>query len=315
MPQAVQTNDLIAKVLSGELRAIARAISLVENNAVAAPALLKGLFPATGKALVIGITGAPGSGKSTLVDQLALEWRARGCSVAIVAVDPSSPFSGGAVLGDRIRMAQAAEDSSIFIRSIATRGALGGLSKAASDVVHILDAAGFDIVLVETVGVGQAEVDIVRLADSCVVVMVPGMGDSVQAIKAGVLEIADIFVVNKSDKDGADMVQKDIRSMLSLVTTAGDAWEPEIIATVATTGKGSKAVVDALKKHRKWLDASGAGKLRQRQIMQEAILQRVKFFAEEKALQHKKLPALVERCQARKSNPFEAARELLEDAE
>lgn len=315
MPQALQTNDLIAKVLAGELRAIARAISLVENNAVIAPALLKGIFPATGKALVIGITGAPGSGKSTLVDQLALEWRTRGCSVAIVAVDPSSPFSGGAVLGDRIRMAQAAEDSSIFIRSIATRGALGGLSKAASDVVHILDAAGFDIVLVETVGVGQAEVDIVRLADSCVVVMVPGMGDSVQAIKAGVLEIADIFVVNKSDKDGADLVQKDIRSMLSLVATAEGAWEPVIIPTVATTGSGSTAVVDALKKHREWLVASGAGTVRQRQIMQEAILQRVKFFAEEKALQHTKLPDLVERCLARKSNPFEAARELLKDSE
>jgi LAO/AO transport system kinase len=209
-------------------------------------------------------------------------------------------------------MANAAEDEGVFIRSIATRGALGGLSKAANDVTTILDAAGFDVILVETVGVGQAEVDIVRLADTCVVVMVPGLGDSVQAIKAGVLEIADVFVVNKADRDGADLVQKDLRSMLTLVETPEGAWTPDIIRTVATKGEGRAETIDAVVKHRKWLESSGAGRERQHEIMKEAILQRVQFLAEGKVKEKQHLSKLVDDCLQRKLSPLEAAERLLD---
>src|ERR1043165_828070 len=225
--------DQLEKVLRGEPRAIARAITTVENGVDGSVELMKGIFPKTGKALVIGITGAPGAGKSSLVDKLALHYKNQGDRVGIICVDPTSPFSGGAILGDRIRMATLGLDKNVFIRSMATRGNLGGLSRATVDAVAILDAAGFDKVIVETVGVGQDEVEIVKTADVSVVVLVPGMGDDIQAIKAGIMEIGDVFVINKADREGVLRTDRKLESLLSLAHRP-DMWNPPIIKTVAT---------------------------------------------------------------------------------
>ncbi len=226
-----------AKVRAGDVRAIARAVSAIENRAPDAEALLKELFPYTGGACRIGVTGAPGTGKSTLVDRLAAHYRAEKKSVGIIAIDPSSPFTGGAILGDRIRMQAHAGDEGIFIRSMATRGSLGGLAQATGDATLLLDAAGKDIILVETVGVGQGEVEIVRLADCTLVVLVPGMGDDVQNLKAGLMEIGDIFVLNKSDREGSSRFEEQLRSILELVPPR-DGWRPPIVRTVATENRG-----------------------------------------------------------------------------
>jgi LAO/AO transport system kinase len=225
------------QIRAGDPRSLARAISIIEDNAPEALELLKALFPFTGKARVIGLTGAPGAGKSTLVDQLAREYRKQERKIGIIAVDPTSPYTGGAILGDRIRMQAHHADQGIFIRSMATRGFLGGLARTTADVASVLDASGKDNVLIETVGVGQDEIDIVRLADVTVVILVPGMGDDVQTIKAGIMEIADIFVINKSDREGADRVEREIRSMQSLAMRK-DNWTPPIVKTVATEAKG-----------------------------------------------------------------------------
>jgi LAO/AO transport system kinase len=227
----------VALVRQGDPRALARAISAIENGSPESRDLLKALFPFTGHAQVIGITGAPGAGKSTLVDHLAREYRKQEHTVGIVAVDPTSPFSGGAILGDRIRMMAHHADPGIFIRSMATRGFLGGLARTTTDVVTALDASGKDVILIETVGVGQDEVDVVRLADVTVLILVPGMGDDVQTIKAGIMEIADIFVINKSDREGADRVEREIRAMQSLAPRK-DRWTPPVVKTVASEGKG-----------------------------------------------------------------------------
>lgn len=229
--------ELSGKVLAGEPRYIARAISLVENGGSEAAGLMKEIFPRTGNASVIGITGAPGAGKSSLVDKLALHYKEQGQKVGIVCIDPSSPFSGGAILGDRIRMAALGTDKNIFIRSMATRGNLGGLSRATVDAVAILDAAGFDKVIVETVGVGQDEVEIVKTADVSVVVLVPGMGDDIQAIKAGIMEIGDVFVINKADREGVLRTQKELEALLTLAHRP-DMWNPPIVKTIATESKG-----------------------------------------------------------------------------
>ena len=228
---------LVEKLLNGDARAVARAISKVENGAADASAVMQLVFPRTGKATVIGITGAPGAGKSSLVDKLALFYRGKGERVGIIAVDPSSPFSGGAILGDRIRMQALGLDPGVFIRSMATRGNLGGLSRATVDAVSILDAAGYSKVIVETVGVGQDEVEIVKTADVSVVVLVPGMGDDIQAIKAGIMEIGDVFVINKADRDGVLRTEKELEALLSLATRA-DGWTPPIVKTVAIENKG-----------------------------------------------------------------------------
>jgi LAO/AO transport system kinase len=228
---------LVEKVLSGDARAVARAITTVENGTAEAASLMKAIFPKTGNALVIGITGAPGAGKSSLVDKLALFYKDNGEKVGIIAVDPSSPFSGGAILGDRIRMSTLGLDKNVFIRSMATRGNLGGLSRATVDAVAILDAAGYDKVIVETVGVGQDEVEIVKTADVSVVVLVPGMGDDIQAIKAGIMEIGDVFVINKADREGVIRTEKELQSLLELAHRP-DMWHPPIIRTVATESKG-----------------------------------------------------------------------------
>jgi LAO/AO transport system kinase len=228
---------LVTQLRSGDPRALARAISTVENREPGSRELLKALFPHTGKARVIGMTGSPGAGKSTLVDQLAKYYRKENRTVGIIAVDPTSPYTGGAILGDRIRMQDHFGDPGIYIRSMATRGSLGGLARATADVTTVLDASGRDLVMIETVGVGQDEVDIVRLADITVVILVPGMGDDVQTIKAGIMEIADIFVINKSDREGAERVEREIRAVQSLATRS-DNWTPPIVKTVASEAKG-----------------------------------------------------------------------------
>lgn len=229
--------EFLEKLFSGDPRTVARAITSIESGGDGAAELMKAVFPRTGNATVIGITGSPGAGKSSLVDKLALYYKDQGNRVGIVCIDPSSPFSGGAILGDRIRMATLGLDKNVFIRSMATRGNLGGLSRATVDAVAILDAAGFDKVIVETVGVGQDEVEIVKTADVSVVVLVPGMGDDIQAIKAGIMEIGDVFVINKADREGVLRTQKELEALLSLAHRP-DMWNPPIVKTVATESKG-----------------------------------------------------------------------------
>jgi LAO/AO transport system kinase len=242
----------VDRLRSGDSRALARAISAVENRAPESAQLLKTVFPFSGQARIIGLTGAPGAGKSTLVDQLARQYRRAGKTLGIIAVDPTSPFTGGAILGDRIRMQEHHADPGIYIRSMATRGSLGGLARTTADVATVLDAAGRDLILIETVGVGQDEVDIVKLADITMVMLVPGMGDDVQSIKAGIMEIADIFVINKSDREGAERVEREIRAMQSLVTRQ-DGWTPPVVKTVASEGKGVEELVVAIGEYEAYL--------------------------------------------------------------
>jgi LAO/AO transport system kinase len=248
---AAALQDWVARIRAGEVRALARAITAIENREPESVELLKAVFPHSGKAQVIGLTGAPGAGKSTLVDQLAREYRKQGKTLGIVAVDPTSPYTGGAILGDRIRMQAHHADAGIFIRSMATRGFLGGLARTTADITSVLDAAGKDIVLVETVGVGQDEIDIVRLADVTVVILVPGMGDDVQTIKAGIMEIADVFVINKSDREGAERVEREIRAMQSLAIRK-DEWTPPIVKTVASEGQGISELAAAIEQYQKF---------------------------------------------------------------
>ena len=279
---AVQTTDWVERVRAGDVRALARVISAIEDGQPEATILLKALFPHTGKAQVIGLTGAPGSGKSTLVDQVARQYRKQGKTVGIVAVDPTSPYTGGAILGDRIRMQTHHADSGIYIRSMATRGFLGGLARATADVATVLDASGKDAILVETVGVGQDEIDIVRLADVTVVILVPGMGDDVQTIKAGIMEIADVFVINKSDREGAERVEREIRAMQTLAIRK-DSWTPPIVKTVATEGKGIPELVAAIAQYQQFLEKNALSKKkkisnwRERliEMLRESLLERV----------------------------------------
>ncbi len=256
--------DLLEPLRRGEHRALGRAISWMENGHPGARELMARIWPHLGRAAVIGITGSPGAGKSTLTDQVARALRAQGQKVGILAVDPTSPFSGGAILGDRIRMQRIAADPGIFIRSMATRGALGGLARATQDAIDLLDAAGFDTVLVETVGVGQDEVDVVACVQTCCVVLVPGMGDEIQAIKAGIMEVADLFVINKADREGADQVEREIEAMKSLAMSQG--WDPPVLRTVAQQGEGVPELLAQVGEHGHWLRAHGglARKARER---------------------------------------------------
>lgn len=246
---------LAERVLSKEIRGMARIITLLENNASEVTEDMKTLYKHTGKAFIVGITGAPGAGKSTLVDKFTGELRSRGFSVGVIAVDPTSPFSGGAILGDRIRMQQHSTDDGVFIRSMATRGMLGGLSACTTGVVNVMDAFGKDVVLIETVGVGQDEVEIVKTAHTTIVVTVPGLGDEIQAIKAGILEIGDLFVVNKADRDGADETARELEIMLSMATDKLD-WKPPIVKTVATKNEGLTELVDKVYEHRSFMNES-----------------------------------------------------------
>ena len=278
---ATSTDDLIARARSGDKRSIARLLSAVENDEPSAPAVLKALYPKTGQADVVGITGPPGGGKSTLVNRLAGLYRETKMRVAIVAVDPSSPFTGGAILGDRIRMQERSLDDGIFIRSMASRGHAGGLARATARLVNVLDALGNGVVIVETVGVGQEEVDVVSVADTVCLVTVPGLGDDIQAIKAGVLEIADVLVVNKADRPGADETVRDLAQMLSLAKDP--SWKPPIVRTAARSGEGIEQLVDAIAKHRAWAEESGERTRRRREaarsevltLLREALLRRL----------------------------------------
>jgi LAO/AO transport system kinase len=242
----------IQQLRAGDARALARTISAVENRAPGSSGLLKALFPHSGRARILGLTGAPGAGKSTLVDQLAKHYRKQNRTVGIIAVDPTSPYTGGAILGDRIRMQDHFSDPGIYIRSMATRGSLGGLARATADVATVMDASGRDLIMIETVGVGQDEVDIVRLADVTVVILMPGMGDDVQSIKAGIMEIADIFVINKSDREGAERVEREIRALQSLAIRS-DHWTPSIVKTVASEGTGTGELVAAIAEYEAYL--------------------------------------------------------------
>ena len=270
MADSIQT--WAAKVLAGDRRAIARAISAVEAGDTLGTELLKRLFPASGKAEVIGITGSPGAGKSTLVEKLAGEYRRAGARVGIVAVDPTSPFSGGALLGDRIRMQSLSSDKEIYIRSMATRGQLGGLAPTTHDVVSILDAAGCDVVLIETVGVGQDEVEVARLADATALLLVPGMGDDVQAFKAGVMEIADLYVINKTDLPGGDRLEQEVEAMLSMASRA-DGWRPPIVKAIATTGSGVAEVRQALELFRSFQEQGALKEKRRRDYWRSRFLE------------------------------------------
>jgi LAO/AO transport system kinase len=253
---ATEVTELVARLRQGDVRALARAVSLVENDAPSARQILSCCFPYTGSAMRIGITGSPGAGKSTLVDGLARRYRAQQTTVGVVAVDPTSPFTGGAILGDRIRMREHDTDPGFYMRSMATRGSLGGLARSSADVAAVIEASGKQRLLLETVGVGQDEIDIARLADVTVVMLVPGMGDDVQSLKAGIMEIADIFVVNKSDRDGADRVEKEVRSMQSLAAEHG-SWIPPVIRSIATTGAGIEELDQALDQFWSWLAQEG----------------------------------------------------------
>ncbi|KAA1420805.1 methylmalonyl Co-A mutase-associated GTPase MeaB [Nocardioides humilatus] len=255
---------LIARAREGEARAIGRLISLVEDGSPVLREVMAGLTPYVGNAHVVGLTGSPGVGKSTSTSALVTELRGRDLRVGVLAVDPSSPFSGGALLGDRIRMSEHATDPGVFIRSMGARGHLGGVSRATPQALRVLDAAGLDVILVETVGVGQSEVEIARLADTTVVLLAPGMGDGIQAFKAGILEIGDVFVINKADRDGADSVRRDLRAMISLGDRPEGAWRPPVLKTVATTGEGASEVVDAVDQHRAW--AAETGELERRRV-------------------------------------------------
>jgi LAO/AO transport system kinase len=312
----VNAPSLSARVLEGDPRAVARAISLVEDETPEGAELVRQIFSHTGRAYLIGITGAPGSGKSTLVDRLTAEIRTKSQAVGIVAVDPTSPFSGGAVLGDRLRMQAHAQDEGVFIRSMATRGHLGGLARATGEAALVLDAAGKDIVIIETVGVGQDEIDIVRTADVSVVTLVPGAGDEVQALKAGIMEIADIFVVNKADREGADRTVASIEANLSLQTFAPGEWRPPTVKTEATAGRGVAELLDAIERFRAHTAASQGARRRARAEyrLRELLAQRFVQHVERRVLSDGEFERILDRIAAREIDPYTAVDEILKRA-
>lgn len=324
-------STLISALRSGDARALARAISIVENHSPGWIELLKELFPHSGKALTIGLTGSPGAGKSTLVDQLAKQYRKsphptktaldgapdsfknNHYTIGIIAVDPTSPYTGGAILGDRIRMQSHFSDPGIYIRSMATRGSLGGLARATADVSLVLDAAGRDVIMIETVGVGQDEVDIVRVADVTVVILVPGMGDDVQSIKAGIMEIADIFVINKSDYDGAERVEKEIRALQSLAQRK-DGWTPPIVKTVATEGKGTDELSGAIREYEEFLLQHGLLKSHRAEHWQLRLVEMLRDSLLEKArgaFSEKELSRLAGEIAEHKCDPYSVIEEIV----
>jgi LAO/AO transport system kinase len=317
---SADVETLARQILDGSTRALARGLTWVETGGARAEALCARLYPSTGRAQIVGVTGAPGSGKSTLARALTLVERARGRTVGILAVDPSSPFTGGAILGDRIRMSDLALDPGVFIRSMATRGALGGLSRAAADAVDLMDAAGLGLVLVETVGVGQDEVDVMRLAHTVVVVSVPGLGDDVQALKAGVLEIADVHVVNKADREGADRTVAELRAMLTLLPSAEGAWVPPVLSASAARDEGIEAIADALDSHMAYQKTSGELERRRQKIVTARVLRIAQDLVAETVLAGALGPdgaartSLLERVARRELAPHACARALLAQA-
>ena len=299
------------KARAGDVRALARLLSLVEDESPQVRSVIRDLLPATGQARIIGLTGAPGVGKSTVTGVLVGAFRATGHKVAVLAIDPTSPFTGGALLGDRIRMQAHATDDQVFIRSMANRGQLGGLAAATPQAVRVLDAAGFDPILVETVGVGQDEVDIASLADSVIVLVAPGMGDSIQAAKAGILEVADLFVVNKADKPDAQQVVRDLRNMIALADRGEDDWKPPIVSTVAVRDEGTQELVARLNQHWSWLNDTGELKHRRLARAREELTA-LAFAALRRRLASSRLDELAGQVADGTLDPFQAADELLD---
>ncbi|MFF8641651.1 methylmalonyl Co-A mutase-associated GTPase MeaB [Streptomyces sp. NPDC015345] len=308
--------SLVAQAREGRPRAVARLISLVEGASPQLREVMAALAPLAGHAYVIGLTGSPGVGKSTSTSALVSAYRRAGKRVGVLAVDPSSPFSGGALLGDRVRMSDHASDPGVYIRSMATRGHLGGLAWAAPQAIRVLDAAGCDVVLVETVGVGQSEVDIASQADTSVVLLAPGMGDGIQAAKAGILEIGDVYVVNKADRDGADATARELNHMLGLGESRGPGdWRPPIVKTVAARGEGIDEVVEALEKHRAWMEERGVlAERRAARAAREVETIAVTALRERIGSLHgdRRLSALAERIVAGELDPYAAADELVD---
>lgn len=310
----IPLDEWAAKVREGEIRAISRAITAIENHTPESEQLLKQVFPHTGHSYLTGITGAPGTGKSTLVDRLAAVHRRHKQRVGIVAIDPTSPYTGGAILGDRIRMQGHAGDAGIFIRSMATRGFLGGLARSTAEVALLLDAAGKQQVLIETVGVGQDEIDIVRLADCVLVVLVPGLGDDIQNMKAGLMEIGDIFVLNKADREGADRLEEQLQAMLSLVMPR-DGWHPPVMRTVATENRGIVELTDTVEKFSKHFESSGMRQKKRVEHWKNRLIDMLEARLLQKVLGGKNgeamLDALAAAVAERKQDPFSAVNEIL----
>ena len=308
------SESLVDRISAGDTNAVARAISKVEDNAGEASALMKQIFPRTGRALVVGITGAPGAGKSSLVDKLAAFYRAKGERVGIIAVDPSSPFSGGAILGDRIRMQTLSLDKGVFIRSMATRGNLGGLARATVEAVAILDAAGYEKVIVETVGVGQDEIEIAKTADVCVVVLVPGMGDDVQTMKAGIMEIGDVLVINKADRDGVLRTEKELESLMTLAVRS-DEWQPAIVKTVAIENKGIKELAEAIELTREFQKNAPVTAVRRKAIARWRIVELLRERLVAQTLNggsaSEKLEKLADEVALKLRDPYSAVEELI----
>jgi len=313
MPQPIE--DWAERVCAGDVRAISRAITAIENYQPEAEELLRRVFPRTGRAYLTGVTGAPGTGKSTLIDRLSAYYRGRKEQVGVIAVDPTSPYSGGAILGDRIRMQGHAGDSGMFIRSMATRGFLGGLARATAEVALLLDAAGKQQVLIETVGVGQDEVDIVRLADCVIVILVPGLGDDIQNMKAGLMEIGDIFVVNKSDREGADRLEQELHAMLSLAMPR-DGWHPPVVRTIASENRGTDVLAEKIGEFRKHFESSGERQRKHVEHWKQRLIELVESRLLQKALGgaggEALLTTLAAEVAERKKDPFAAVGEILQ---
>jgi LAO/AO transport system kinase len=310
-------DDLVREMLAGSVRALSRVITLVENEDPRAYEVMGSLFPHTGKAYVIGITGSPGTGKSTLTDKLAMVLRQRDLTVGIIAVDPSSPFTGGALLGDRIRMQSANVDPGVFIRSMATRGHLGGLARTTADVIKILDAFGKDFVIVETVGVGQDEVDIARTADTTILVLAPGLGDAIQSMKAGVMEIADVYAINKADRDGAAQLFSDVRIRVDQdVHIRKAAWQAPVLMTVAVDDQGITELVEAIDTHRRFLQETGRMSSARREKTRHETLallkEEVSRIILERILGNGRFDALIDDIAARKRDPYTSVQEIVQ---